>query len=97
MLLEAKTRLCQYVPLNLLIRGGDHWSSNVGDAKRAEAFQSMVVRRALGKKMSLVKEEEVTNKDIRRILGSVPKAEEVRRGRQILLAMRIERAQPASA
>ena len=54
-------------------------------------LQSKAMRRVLGETMDQVKEEEATNDEIRRRLGSVPKVEGARRSRKLLLGDRAVR------
>ena len=69
-------------------------SGNRDVIKRIEAFQSEAILRILGTKMSQVKEEEITNEKIRRRFGSIPKAEEAWRSRQLLFVGRIAWMRP---
>ena len=89
--LETKIKFHTSVSMNTLLWGRDDWSGSMDGAIRIELFQNKVMCRVLGVTMDQATEEEVTNDEIRRIFGSVPKVEDAWRNRQLLFAGRIVR------
>ena len=57
--------------MNLMLWGGESYSGNKADLKSLDTFHHKSIRRILGISMGEVKDEEITNSEIRRRFGEI--------------------------
>ena len=57
--------------MNLASCGRDNWSGNEDDLKKIDFFHHESIRIILGIRMSAVKEEKITNEEVRRRFGEI--------------------------
>ena len=89
--LPTKIKLYQAIPMNLMLWGGENWSGNKADIKLLDTFHHKSIRRILGISMGRVRDEEITNSEIRRRFGSIESLSVTWRKRQLLFIGRIVR------
>ena len=79
-----------------MLQGGENWSGNKADIKLLDTFYHKSIRRILGITMGRVKEEEITNSEIRRRFGNIESLSVTCRKRQLLFIDRIVRLERKS-
>ena len=89
--LSTKIKLYQAIPMNLMLWGSENWSGNKADIKLLDTFHHKSIRRILGITMGRVKDEEITNSEIRRRFGGIEALSVTWRKRQLLFIGRIVR------
>ena len=73
---------------------GDNWSGRKDNTNRMDIFQNKEVRHILRISVQQVKDEEITNNEIKRWFNKMLKAEDMWRNRQLLFLGRIARMNP---
>ena len=71
--LMTKTKLHEAIPMNIVSCGSENWSGNEADLNKLERFHHGAIRRILGIRMDEVKDEKITNGEVRRIFGNIKK------------------------
>ena len=89
--LITKIKLHQATPMNLMLWGSENWSGNKADIAKMNTFHHKSTRRILGITMGRVKEEEITNEDVRGRFGNIEPMRDTWRKRQLLFIGRIVR------
>ena len=92
--LRTKCLLYKAIPLNLLLWGAENWSQNSNDIKKLERFHHNAIRRILGVSMTQVKEERITNAEIRKRFENIPPIRLIIAKKQLKWLGKIVRMEP---